>query len=347
MNKITIKDIAAEAGVSIATVSNVMNGTGRVSGETAKRVLQVIDRHDYAPSTAARFLKERRSQLIGILVPTGDRGRLEDNPFYWQLVMAVEAEAREERLHVIVSGVTEEDPLTFVQERQLDGIIAIGITGDSPLLGRIAQLDVPCVYLDCYLAGGENLQVVNMNDRMGGYLGTKHLLSLGHERIAVIAGDIVTSGVYEERWLGYTRALEESGIEADRALLVETPVSLLGGYHSAQQVYMLSPKVTAVFAFSDVAAIGLMKGLQELGVRIPDDLSVMGYDDIDYAGFMTPSLTTIRQDIGTKGKTAIRRILSMIRGSVPAEHSVTLPVELKRRQSTARRFQSNSIQKEE
>ncbi|HZG85035.1 LacI family DNA-binding transcriptional regulator [Paenibacillus sp.] len=333
----TIKDVARVANVSIATVSNVLNGTGRVAPETMKRVQKVIEELQFSPSTSARNLKDKKSQLIAVVVPFLEKGRLQDNPFYWQLVSGIEEGARNHALQVILIGVDEQETFSFVHERHLDGLIVVGVFEGSSALEKIRSLQIPTVYMDSYLSDPSLVQVY-LDDELGGYIGTKHLIALGHRRIAVLTGKLIEGGVTFKRWQGYRRALEEAGIPYLEELVIEEPTSPLGGYHSAQIVGDASKRISAVFAFSDVAAMGLIKGLHEIGLTVPNDVSVMGYDDIFYCDYMIPALTTVRQDIVQKGQTAVNLLLRLQEEGVDAnevDRRVVLPVNLKVRQSTA------------
>jgi LacI family transcriptional regulator len=338
---ITIKDIAKKANVSIATVSNVLNNKGRVSEETRKRVKDIIDKYNYTPNLTARSLKNKNSHLISVIVPYLHKGELEDNPYYWQVISGIESGARNENFHVMLTGISKDENLSFVNERHLDGIIVIGINENTKLFNKIVELNIPCVFMDSYLTGTDLYQVYN-NDKLGGYLGTKHLITLGYKKIILISGIKgkieEKSGVDYQRWLGYHQALKEAGIPYNPDLVFEEGQTMVGGYYAAQNIFNLIDENTAIFVLSDIGAMGLIRGLTELGVSVPDDVSVMGYDDIFYTSYMTPSLTTIRQDIFKKGKTVASLLLNQINhNELSMERKVVLPVELKIRESTVKR----------
>jgi LacI family transcriptional regulator len=335
VSRVTIKDVAKRANVSIATVSNVMNGSGRVSIETIKKVKHIIEELQFTPSTAARNLRDKNSRLIAVIVPYLDKEQLQDNPFYWQLVTGIEVGARDHKLHVILLGAEESENFSFVHERHLDGLIVVGAYSQSPILGQLLALNVPCVFMDSYL-DDPSLYQIYIDDELGGYLGTQHLLEWGHRDIAVLCGKLEDHGVSHQRWLGYCRALEEAGITYNAKLVIEGPVSLLGGFQASHIIGAWHKEVTAVFAFSDVAAMGMMKGLQELGYNVPGDFSIVGFDNLFYSDYMVPSLTTVGQDIREKGSCAVDLLLAQINGETDMNaRKVVLPVDLKLRQSTA------------
>lgn len=338
---INIKDVAEKANVSIATVSNVINKKGRVSKKTIEKVEKVIDELGYIPSISARNLKTRKSHLIGVVVPTMSPGRLQDNPFYWDLVSGIEEGARDNRFHVILLGIDEsDDDLSFIRKRQLDGLIVVGGHDDSTTIQQILTLDIPCVFMDSYLSDPEIYQVC-IDDRSGAYQATKHLLELGHETIAVLLGDIkldeiMKYGVLHERLLGYKSALFEKGIAYEKDLILQYPTSMEGGYQAAKKLAK-KEKITAVFSFSDVSAMGLLRGFHELGIRVPDDISVIGFDDVFISEYTIPPLTTVRQDIVEKGQMAVNLLLDQLEETNKYSYrKVILPVNLKIRNTTQR-----------
>ncbi|WP_176444670.1 LacI family DNA-binding transcriptional regulator [Paenibacillus herberti] len=333
-SRVTIKDVAKLAEVSIATVSNVINGTGRVSLDTQRKVEQAIGELDFAPSASARNLKDKKSSLIAVIVPLLEKGRLQDNPFYWHLVRGIEESARDEKLHVILVGIGPDESFSFIREQHLDGLIFVGAFEDTEVVESVLRLNVPCVFMDSLIDNSDFYQV-SLDDELGGYIGTKHLLSLGHERIVLLTGLLKKDGVNYCRWQGYRRALEEAGVPYRPELVYEEPTSSLGGYRAASRIGAKGGGVTAVFALSDMVAIGLIKGLHDLGIQVPRDMSIVGFDDDERARYCIPALTTVRQDIVQKGRTAVRLLTAQIERDHSVERQVTLGVELVPRQSTA------------
>lgn len=334
--RVTIKDVARAAQVSIATVSNVLNGTGRASQDTIRKVQRAIEELDFSPSLSARSLKDKNSSLIAVIVPFLEKGRLHDNPFYWQLVTGIEEGARNEKLHVMLVGVEPDEQFAFVRDRHLDGLIVVGTFDGSNILERILNLNIPCVYMDSYL-DNDSLYQIRLDDERGGYIGAKHLISLGHRNIALLTGELMAGGVNEKRFSGYCKALQEAGIPYRRELVYQEPTSSLGGYRIAGQIGAKAGKISAVFAFSDVAAMGLVKGLHDLGFAVPRDFSIMGFDDNQYSGYMVPALTTVRQDIVLKGQLAVSLLIAQMSNHSDAQRKVVMDVELTVRQSTGAR----------
>ncbi|MGG1879841.1 LacI family DNA-binding transcriptional regulator [Paenibacillus cisolokensis] len=336
--EVSIVDVAREAGVSIATVSNVVNGKGRVSTKTIQKVRKVIDELGYTPNLPARNLKTKRTDLIGVVVPTMKPGRLQDNPFYWDLLAGVEEGARDRSFHIILTGIDEAtETFSFVKERRLDGLIVVGTNEGSQAVQRVTRLGVPAVFIDSYLKDS-GLYQVNLDDRQGSYRATSYLIEQGHRRIALLIGDIPMEriayyGVLHERWLGYRDALEEAGIPYDPRLMIKLPTSLAGGYKAADQLVEL-PDVTAIFSFSDVSAMGVLKGLKEKNKSVPGEYSVIGFDNLFMSEYTSPSLTTVSQNIIEKGHAAVRMLLNQIDGEPLSERRIVLPAGLVVRETT-------------
>lgn len=337
--EVSIVDVAKAAKVSTATVSNVINNKGRVSTKTKQKVQRVIQELGYTPNLSARNLITRKTGLIALVVPIRQPGGLHDNPFYWDLLAGVEAGVRDRHFNIILKGIDERtETFTFAKERRLDGIIVVGTNEGSQAVDRVMNLGIPAVFIDSYLRN-EKLCQVNMNDRLGSYEATRHLIKLGHRRIAVLLGDIEMDhiayyGILHERWLGYRDALEEAGIPYDPDLMLLLPTSLEGGYQAPEKLASL-PDVTAVFSFSDISAMGLLKSLQDKGIKVPEEYSVIGFDNLFISNYTWPSLTTVSQNIFEKGRSAMEMLLNQIDGKpIPERHKV-LPVELVIRDTTA------------
>lgn len=339
MDRPTIKDIAKMANVSIGTVSNVINGKGRFSEETRKKIEKILKQSNYMPNVAARSLKDKLNPLIALVVPYAPRGKVFDNPFFSQLISGIENGARDRKFHVIFTGAKDELDLSYLLEKNINGLIVFGANENTEFLEDIQKLRLPTVYMDSYLSDPDLYQVL-LNDEMGGYLGTKYLISLGHRSIIVISsgwlGDVENAdSVVDSRLLGYRKALEEAGIEFSQDLVIEGPFSVEGGYHAAQQVLQLRHRATACFAFSDIVAMGLVKGFYDLDIFVPNDISVMGFDDLYFSEYLTPGLTTIRQDIFGRGQSAVKLLIDQIENKCNLQdRKIISPVSLKVRQST-------------
>lgn len=332
---ITIHDVAKHANVSIATVSNVINQTGRVSEKTVLLVKETIKKLGYYPNISARTMKKKSSNLIGIIIPfLAEEGNLHDNPFYWNLVSGIEKISRKNDFHIVLSIITNQNivDLNFVKERDLDGVIIIGALQDTPLVNEIESLGIPSVFIDSYLKDEDAYQVY-LDDRQGGYVGVKYLLDQGHQHIGIIGGDKNVNGVMQARYEGAKKACINKNISIDNLFYIDTPVSMKSGYEAGQMI-IDHPKVTAVFCFSDIIAIGLLKFFKEHKINIPDDYALLGFDNIEASEYTMPALTTIDQNAVEKGKVAAELLIEQIIGKQPRLRKIVLPIDLVKRDST-------------
>lgn len=334
---ITIHDVAKHANVSIATVSNVINGTGRVSQNTLNIVNNSIDKLGYYPNISARTMKKKSSNLISVIVPfQNEKGNLHDNPFYWNLVSGIEKVSRKNKFQVVLTGVTGDNDLSlnFIKERNIDGVVIIGASHNATLVKETKLLAIPSVFVDSYLMDEEVYQVF-LDDEQGGYKGIKFLLDQGHKHIALIGGNKEINGVMKERFEGAKKAFAQTDITIDESIYIDVPVSMEGGY-DAGEIIINHPKITAIFCFSDVLAIGLMKYLSEKKKRIPDDYALIGFDNISASQYTTPPLTTISQNTVHKGEVTANLLIDQIMNNNDIKQKkIILPISLIERESTS------------
>ncbi|MCK9524694.1 MAG: LacI family transcriptional regulator [Limnochordia bacterium] len=332
--RVSIKDVAREAGVSVTTTSYVLNqkSTGRISEETAQKVLKVAERLNYVPNISARTMISQKSQLIGAIIPqTGSSRRLMfDNPFYGEFLSAVESEVRERGYHLLVSGTgPNQDYSSIAQMRNLDGIIILG-TYHCEYLDEIKKTGIPVVLVDAYVQD-HYFHTVSINDRHGGYLATKYLVEKGHRKIAFVAEKLRGQGVYEQRFLGYCDALTEAGLRFDEASVYATDVSYYGSFQVAEEFVQRNNGETAAFVAADIMALGFINGLGALNWSVPDDLSVIGFDDVYLATMCLPEITTVHQDISEKGRQAVDIVIKAMEDK--NKRDVILPLHIVERGS--------------
>lgn len=339
--KITIRDVARHAGVSAASVSYVLNDVDKISPETKERILKSIDELGYQPSLTARCLSSGSSKLIGISLPITEKGDipgvlLENNPFFGEFISGIESVTREKGYDILISGVsTNEQYKDWIHRRKLDGIIMLGVYPKS-IFEEIQNLNIPIVLTDAYEEYAKQFHRVMVEDELGGYLATKHLLELGHKKIALAIGSVIKSHVNFNRYQGYKRALEEAEIEIDPSLLFEDHVTFHGGHRIGLKMIEENCKATAVFAIADIMAIGIMKAYTESGKKLPQDLSIVGFDNIKFGNYTIPGLTTMSQDIILKGKESAKMILDDLERGRRTNSSITLKPVLMERESTMR-----------
>ncbi|OXM14803.1 LacI family DNA-binding transcriptional regulator [Paenibacillus herberti] len=331
MKKPTIKDVAKAAGVSAAAVSYALNGrTDKVSGETMERIMEVIESINYIPDFSARSLAKNQSKLIGIVIPQTESHKqlILENPFYSEIISGIEGKLREHGYHLLLSGVNQgESYLDLSVQRNLDGAILMGIYPE-PFYDGFKKINIPIVLIDSYI-NDSYFKRIGIDDEYGGYLATRHLINQGHSNIGLITGAIRKDGVVEKRFLGYKRAMREANLFYNPDYVFEESMSYEHGLAAGKLIADKYPEITAIFATSDLVAFGTMRSLMSEGKRVPEDISVIGFDDISMSKMFIPPLTTIRQSITEKGAIAADSLIQMIQGRTELdEKEILLPLEV-------------------
>lgn len=335
MKNASIKDVAKEAGVSKATVSYVLNDTPHqsISEETAARVREAVKKLDYVPNLNARSLSSRKTKLIGVVIPQTEPGRefLFSNPFYGDLLSSAEYAARRNGYHLLLSGSeSNQSYMSIARNRGVDGIIIVGAY-PTKWLDELHELSIPVVLVDTYVKDPV-YHTIGINDRLGGRMATEYLIKNGHRSIAFVCGQIEDQGVVQKRYQGYRDALEGAGIKVKEEHIYSGNISFEYAQDVAQEMLKRGKKETAAFVSADILGMGLIKGLRRLNLRVPRDLSIVGFDDVYLAKMCDPSLTTVHQDIAAKGTTAVQFILDALSGE-PGKQEKILPIELVERES--------------
>lgn len=339
MVRVTLKDIANEAGVSMMTVSNVINGNrARVSPETIERVQRIVAERGYVPSASARSLAARSSRLIGLLVPAADEDSLTLSPHTGAILGQIERALRKRGYHLLLRGIAHPDEVgEALQSWSLDGAVLLGFLDeevdalDAKRAGKVAMLAIDS-YSPNPLATG-----VRSDDFAGGRIAAEHLLDLGHREIVFAGPSFSDVGVVHERFAGFRQAFADRGLSWSDSLIATVNTTHASGRELGLRLRDEFPSATAVFATADILAIGIMAGLTEAGARVPADVSVVGFDDLDISAIVTPKLTTVAQDIPTKAAMAVDLLLTAIEKRDRPAEPVTLDVHLVTRESTAPR----------
>ncbi len=331
----TIKDVAKKAGVSTATVSLVIHDEKRISPLTKRRVRKAIQELNYRPSRAARGLVTRRTQNIGYVLTEDHFRRTE--PFYTNIFLGTEFEAREHDFYILVNTIPTEfsgqDCLPrFVKENNVDGII---IAGKVPLklLECLEPYHLPIVFVDYYPPFGEHSAVL-IDNLAGGRLATEELIRNGHKKIGFIAADMEHPSIFD-RSQGYRMALEKNGIaySTDQIITCKGIPDRESGYKCAQALHEKAPQISALFACNDAMAIGALKFFREAGVNVPDDISIIGFDDVTADLYSRPPLSSIRVQKEEMGVEAVRTITELINSKDQRPKKIVVPVELVLRES--------------
>ncbi len=330
----TIKDIAQAVGVSCTTVSNVIHGkTGRVSAETIARINETIEKLGYVPNMSARSLVSSSSKVIGMIshLTQNKNESIVEDPFHSAFIGSIEKTLRENGYYLMLRTVeTTADLLTFLRNWNVDGLFCTGVFQDE-FFDALAGLNIPVVLIDSYVTH-PNMCNVGLEDYNGGYTATRYLIDKGHRDIAFASPTIKKRGVVYERFLGYQKALAEASVTFrpelvfEQELDVNTTVAL--GMNLAKR-----KDITAVFATADILAAGIMSGLSQAGKKVPDDISVIGFDDINLCHLTSPRLTTIHQDAPLKGKLAVYFLIDQLENKPIPNREIILPIHLVERNS--------------
>jgi DNA-binding LacI/PurR family transcriptional regulator len=329
-SRVTIRDVAKHAGVSHQTVSRVINNSKHVAPQTRKKVQASIEELDYRPNAIARSMALGRTCLLACLAPN-----LTDFTFAC-LVEGAEVEAREHGYFLISSSAPTPDILQhllneLIESRRVSGLIVINPYIDE----RYTYLpkDYPLIFIGSH-AREPGISSVTLNDELAGYLAVQHLISLGHRHIAMVTGAMIEDCA-QKRCMGFEKALEEAGITRTACQVVQGDWSATSGRDAFLAMAATGNIPSAVFAQNDRMAIGVMQAARDLGISVPEQLSVIGLDDLPLASYFAPPLTTIRQDIIKIGSKAAQLLIENIEDPSHPTQSLTIDPELIVRKSTA------------
>lgn len=322
MKRTTIKDVASLAGVSAATVSRALDDRPEISAETKEKVRDACRRLSYVPNAAARGLTGRRTHVIGMVVPDVS------NPYFSGMATAIERRAAQEGYRVLLSNSmrSEEQEIRAIDQflaRQIDGLLVAAISPRSQARHDALLRGLPCVYLG--VNHSEACSYVMTDNTVGAYEATRYLLDLGHRDILFFGGR-ETSRTRELRIKGFYQAMAEEGLEG-RELVAVGDVRQLRqwSYERALELFESGRTPDAIFAFSDITALKIMEAAEERGIRIPEDVSLLGYDNISFAALPRIDLTTVSQRKFRAGEIAVTRLLEQIRGKKEQTVDLLLP----------------------
>jgi LacI family transcriptional regulator len=327
----TIREVALEAGVSYTTVSHVINKTRYVAPDTREKVLTAMRVLGYQPNALARSLRSGETHTLGLILPDSS------NPFFAEMGRSIENAAFRQDYSVILCN-TEGDItrerfyVDILTQKQVDGIIFMGTGDDTSSLLKLLEKNIPVVVVDRELPDIQ-LDIVLTTNWEGGYEATRHLIDYGHRRIGCITGpSFLTPSA--QRMIGYRQALFDAGIPNEQTLVIQGDFHPETGRLAARQLLSLDKPPSAIFVCNDMMAIGVLSLISELGLRIPEDVSVVGFDDIELVAYTSPPLTTYAQPKTQMGQTAVTMLLERIRDhSIPDQRTV-LPGKLVVRKSS-------------
>ncbi len=333
MARVGIKDVAARAGVSTATVSHALRNPDRVAEATRKKVLEAVEAVGYTPNKLGVSLRTARSGNIVVIIPD-----LTDT-FNAGIIKALERVAHRHGYSVLLgdaqgSESREREFAALTESRQADGIILFSHRLPFDMSGGRKAEDLPPLVNGCEIIGIPGIPCVAIDDHQAGFDATRHLIDLGHTDIAVITGDMVTPSS-QSRLKGFRAAMAEAGLGADDSRIVQGDYIFEAGERGAEKLLMQKHRPSAIFCFSDEIAIGAIYRLREQGFRVPEDISVIGIDDIPVGKYFDPPLTTISQPTADIGDTCAKLLMQILKGKSLAQDEYILPHQLVVRGSTA------------
>lgn len=327
----TIHDVAREAGVGIGTVSRVINNSPRVKPDTRARVLAAIDKLQYKPDPIARSMISRRTNSLGVIVPFFTR------PFFIEVLRGIEAvSARLGRELILYNVETDAQRDHYFSElpmqRKVDGLLIVSLTPDETVSGRFKDAGLPVVFIDAYSPMFTSLVVNNIE---GAYEAVKFLIGKGHRRIGFINGEIEGNFKFNQandRLIGLHRAFGEAGLLFEPELVLTSEWNRVGGKQAALQLLSQQKRPTAIFAASDMQAIGVLEATRELGIVVPDQLSVIGFDGLEVSELL--GLSTMRQPVQEMGESGATLLLELIDNPDRTPELIRFDTQLVERRTT-------------
>ena len=327
-----IRDVAKAAGVSVATVSKVLNGYTTVNQQTKEKVLRIVKETRFTPNSAARALVGRRSMTIGMFLTTGLA-----HPFFAHILTGMEQSLKAMGYDLIyLTQIHWNKEYSFVrhcQSRNVEGVVVFGFQHDDMDFGELIDSGIPTLFIDLDVKD-KRTGFISSDNETGVRDAIRYLTGLKHRRIAFLSG-IGSSYVSRHRLLGYRAGLEEAGIAFDESYVVASDFEKEGGYRAMKRLLELSTPPTAVICSSDTGAVGAIQAIREAGLSVPGDISVVGFDDIDLASHVHPALTTVRQDTNTIGRKAIELLDALITDEETEPPEAIVPTTLVVRESCA------------
>lgn len=328
MKKVSIRDVAGEAGVSVTAVSHILNDNKqRFSQATIKKVLEAKERLGYIPNKNAQQLRGTKTKLIGVLLPSLT------NPFFSTIMQSMDQHKPDDVEIIFLTTINKglEENIKHLVEHGVDGLV-IGRFIDKPenLNAYLNKHKVPYVVLDQSEDNGFT-DIIRTNEHEGGKSAAKHLIDYGHTNLAIVQPYELMANM-KDRISGFEEYCDACNISMP--VKIDTELSKLGGRNAVGQI--ISKKVTGIFAINDEIAIGAIRALIDKGITVPEDISIIGYDDIDFAKYMNPALTTIAQPMDDIGKVALKLIIEKVEGLSSKTEKIELPTQIIVRETTQR-----------
>ena len=331
--KTIMQDIAKIAGVSPGTVSNALNNRKGVGKETKEKIIKIAEEMGYFRNT-----KKNEGKVIRLIKYKKNGHIVADTPFFSSLIEACEKECRENGYELLISQVvygehTKEDVYKIVNSNKSDGILLLATEMDESDFKYFDNIEIPIVVIDSYFKE-LNYDYVVINNSKGAYSATKHLINKGHKNIGLLGSNIEIKN-FKYRFEGYKNTLESFGLVLNEENNIYVDPTMEGSY-SDFKIYLDENKEnlpTAIFALNDIMALGAIKAMNEVGINVPEDVSLIGFDDIPFSSYSNPELTTIKVHTKTMGKTAVKRLIEIIENDTEISIKIEIDTEFIERQS--------------
>jgi len=330
MKYVTLRKVAEKAGVSVNTASRAINNKSDINEETKKRVLQIAQELGYVQNATAVALRTKKTRTLGVAIADNR------NPFYAEVLNGMEMSAREKNYHIILANTQrdykkEEEAINLLLTKRVDGLLITPVQDRDDDIKNLIDANIPFVIVG---RDFENIEVdaVYNDEVKGGFLATEYLIKKGHKRVALINGFLHKSPA-RGRLEGYKKALNKYRIPLDDSLISVGDINMEDGHERTKQMLEKNIDFTAIFAYNDMMAFGAMQAIKEKGLRIPEDIGLVGYDDIPFSSLISPSLTTIRLKKQELGAESVKLLLSRINGNRKKMKKIMLDVELQIRES--------------
>ncbi|MFK7801568.1 MAG: LacI family DNA-binding transcriptional regulator [Anaerolineae bacterium] len=331
--KVTIDDVARAAGVSKQTVSRAINNKGEISTRTRERILALVKEMEYRPNRMAQAMNTSRSHMIGLVVPDIT------NPFFPEVVRAVQDAAMANGYTALICNTDESKEIDVLYElitHGIDGLITFTHQASDSAVVEFADRFGPLLIINREFDDSfdhPNIASLLVDNITGACLAVNHLVELGHRKIGMITPSIFADRE-TRRERGYLKALEQNGIEVDPELIISHDATLAGGYEAANVLLANRPDMTAIFGYNDLMALGAIRACRDLNLSVPQDISVIGFDDIQLSSMVTPALSSIRVDKYQMGRLAFDRVYSLIQDPTGNRDLIEMQATLVNREST-------------
>lgn len=335
-SRVSIVDVARKANVSVSTVSRALNNYSDMNEETRKRILKIVKELDYYPNSIARGLVKQKTNILGLMLSYASGTTLLDL-YLFEFIQGILEKVNNEKYNVCLLGTGlnfENSTKRLLKQKFVDGVILRATESNNELAKQLEEWEIPFVSLGKFdIPCSENWYSVSSDDFGGAFKATSYLINLGHTKIGFIGENNFKVAGVQERLKGYKKALEAKLMNDQEELIINGDFTMESGFQGALKLLENKQRPSAIFAANDQMAIGVIKATHYLGIKVPEQLSLIGFDDLAIATFVYPSLTTVHQHIYELGTLAAQLLIDLVNGRKPKEKQIILPTTLIERDS--------------